>query len=502
VILGVTPQISTPDVNWLAVAPELCVAGAGVLIVLMRALVRRRPIATPLSFIIAFAGLFAAGAILWRQWQDVHHDGAMTTVAGMLRVDGFAIFLGTVVLASTVLALLLAAAYLRREGLEQPEYVALMLLSASGMLAMTTANDLVVVFLALEVLSIPLYVLAAFDRRRLTSQESGIKYFVLGAFSSAIFLYGVALTYGATGTTSLTGIGTFLANNTLLEQGTLLAGFALLLVGLGFKVAAVPFHMWTPDVYQGAPTPVTAFMASATKAAGFAALIRVFTLAFPLYREDWRPAVWALAALTLAVGSIAAVIQTDVKRVLAYSSIAHAGYILIGFQVATPRGREAALLYLFAYAFMTIGAFAVITIASRRGDDLHSFDDYKGLAIQRPLLGGLLAFFLLAQAGVPATSGFIVKLEIFAAADARGEYALLIIGVLAAVIAAFFYLRIAVALFSQPDPAPPADEAAALSRPVDVWSGLVLFVAAGMTLVIGVLPGTFITFAKGATFLL
>jgi NADH-quinone oxidoreductase subunit N len=243
-------------------------------------------------------------------------------------------------------------------------------------------------------------------------------------------------------------------------------------------------------------------MASATKAAGFAALIRVFTLAFPLYREDWRPAVWALAALTLAVGSIAAVIQTDVKRVLAYSSIAHAGYILIGFQVATPRGREAALLYLFAYAFMTIGAFAVITIASRRGDDLHSFDDYKGLAIQRPLLGGLLAFFLLAQAGVPATSGFIVKLEIFAAADARGEYALLIIGVLAAVIAAFFYLRIAVALFSQPDPAPPADEAAALSRPVDVWSGLVLFVAAGMTLVIGVLPGTFITFAKGATFLL
>jgi NADH-quinone oxidoreductase subunit N len=478
------------------------VAGAGVLIVLMRALVRRRPIATPLSFIIAFAGIFAAGAILWRQWQDVHHDGAMTTVAGMLRVDGFAIFLGTVVLASTVLALLLAAAYLRREGLEQPEYVALMLLSASGMLAMTTANDLVVVFLALEVLSIPLYVLAAFDRRRLTSQESGIKYFVLGAFSSAIFLYGVALTYGATGTTSLTGIGTFLANNTLLEQGTLLAGFALLLVGLGFKVAAVPFHMWTPDVYQGAPTPVTAFMASATKAAGFAALIRVFTLAFPLYREDWRPAVWALAALTLAVGSIAAVIQTDVKRVLAYSSIAHAGYILIGFQVATPRGREAALLYLFAYAFMTIGAFAVITIASRRGDDLHSFDDYKGLAIQRPLLGGLLAFFLLAQAGVPATSGFIVKLEIFAAADARGEYALLIIGVLAAVIAAFFYLRIAVALFSQPDPAPPADEAAALSRPVDVWSGLVLFVAAGMTLVIGVLPGTFITFAKGATFLL
>ena len=501
-ILAAVPPITTPSVNWLAIAPVLAVAGAGVLIVLLRALIRRRPIATPLAYGVAVVGLITAGGFLWRQWQDVHHGGAITTLAGMVRVDGFAIFLGTVVLASTFLALLLAAAYLRREGLERPEYIALMMLSSAGMLIMTTANDLVVVFLALEILSIPLYVLAAFDRRRLTSQESGIKYFVLGAFSSAIFLYGVALTYGATGTTSLTGIGTFLANNTLLEQGTLLAGLALLLVGLGFKVAAVPFHMWTPDVYQGAPTPVTAFMSSATKAAGFAALIRVFTLAFPTYREDWRPAVWALAVLTLAVGSIAAVIQTDLKRVLAYSSIAHAGYILVAFQVATPRGREAALLYLFAYAFMIIGSFAVITIATRRGDDHHSFDDYRGLALERPVLGGLLAFFLLAQAGVPATSGFIVKLQVFAAAVDRGEYALTVIAVLASVVAAFFYLRVAVALFSAPAVDAPADEVAALSRPVDLWSGVVLFVAAAMTLVIGILPGTFITFAKGATFLL
>jgi len=502
VILGAVPPITTPSVDWFAVAPELAVAGAGVVIVLLRALLRRRAVATPLSFAVAFAGLIAAGAVLWRQWQDVHHGGAMTTLASMLRVDGFAIFLGTVVLASTFLALLLAAAYLRREGLEQPEYVALMMLSAAGMLAMTTANDLVVVFLSLEILSIPLYVLAAFDRRRLTSQESGIKYFVLGAFSSAIFLYGVALTYGATGTTSLTGIGTFLANNTLLEQGTLLAGFALLLVGLGFKVAAVPFHMWTPDVYQGAPTPVTAFMSSATKAAGFAALIRVFTLAFPLYREDWRPAVWALAALTLAVGSIAAVVQTDVKRVLAYSSISHAGFILVAFQVATDRGRQAALLYLFAYAFMIIGSFAVITVATRRGDDHHAFDDYRGLALRRPVVGGLLAFFLLAQAGVPATSGFIVKLQVFAAGVDRGEYVLTIIAVLASVVAAFFYLRIAVALFSAPAADAPPEETAALSRPVDLWSGVVLFVTAGMTLVVGILPGTFMTFAKGASFLL
>ena len=206
----------------------------------------------PVAVVLAFAGVIAAGVLELILWNDVHDDGAITTVAGMVRVDPFGVFLGVVVVIATFLAVLLSIAYLRREGLESSEYLGLLLLSGAGMLAMTTANDLIVVFLALEVLSIPLYVLAAFDRRRASSQEAGIKYFVLGAFSSAVFLYGVALTYGATGTTSLTGIHDFLAQNTLLEQGTLLAGFALLLVGLGFKVAAVPFHMWTPDVYQGA----------------------------------------------------------------------------------------------------------------------------------------------------------------------------------------------------------------------------------------------------------
>jgi NADH-quinone oxidoreductase subunit N len=364
---------------------------------------------------------------------------------------------------------------------------------------MTTANDLIVVFLALEVLSIPLYVLAAFDRRRLSSQEAGMKYFVLGSFSSAIFLYGVALCYGATGTTSLTGIADFLSRNTLLDQGTLLAGIAMLLVGLGFKVAAVPFHMWTPDVYQGAPTPVTSFMSAATKAAGFAALLRVFGVAFPLYRSDWRPAVWALAVLSLVVGSVAAVIQTDVKRILAYSSIAHAGYVLMGFQAGTSRGREAALLYLFVYAFMTIGAFAVITVAARRGDDRHSLDDYRGLALERPVVGGLLIFFVLAQAGVPLTGGFIVKLEVFSASAQANQYGLLVIGVLASVVAAFFYLRIAYTLLTPgPEAAPPV----ATRRPVDPWSAVVLLACAALVLVVGVVPGSFVHWARDATFLL
>jgi NADH-quinone oxidoreductase subunit N len=372
------------------------------------------------------------------------------------------------------------------------------------MLAMTTANDLIVVFLALEVLSIPLYVLVAFDRRRAASQEAGIKYFVLGAFSSAVFLYGVALTYGATGSTSLTGIGQFLAQNTLLEQGTLLAGFALLLVGLGFKVAAVPFHMWTPDVYQGAPTPITAFMSAAVKAAAFAALIRVFGVAFPLYGTDWRPAVWVLAVLSLVVGSVAAVVQTDIKRMLAYSSIAHAGYVLMGFQTQTPRGREAALFYLFVYTFMSIGAFAVVTLATRKGDDSHSLDDYRGLALRRPVLGGFLIFFVLAQAGIPLTGGFVAKLEIFSATAKAEEYGLLVVGVLAAVVTAFFYLRIAMTLLSSPDEAGAGEEpeGSLVLRRVDAWSAVVLVATGVMVLLSGIAPDTFVQWAREATFLL
>ncbi|HEY6316800.1 MAG TPA: NADH-quinone oxidoreductase subunit N [Acidimicrobiia bacterium] len=494
-----TTPLAHPSVNWLAISPELALAAAGVAIVMVRSVLRRRINTTPLCAVLGIAGIVAAGAVEYRLWHDLRHHQAITTVAGMVRVDLFGVYLGVVVLSATILALLLSVAYLQREQLDAPEYLALILLSAAGMLIMTTANDLIVVFLALEVLSIPLYVLAAFDRRRLSSQEAGLKYFILGAFSSAIFLYGVALTYGATGTTSLTGIADFLSKNTLLDQGTLLAGIAMLLVGLGFKVAAVPFHMWTPDVYQGAPTPITSFMSAATKAAAFAALLRVFGVAFPLYRTDWRPAVWALAVLSLVVGSVAAVVQTDIKRILAYSSIAHAGYILIGFQTQTSRGREAALLYLFVYAFMTIGAFAVITVAGQRGDDHHSLDDYRGLALDRPVVGGLLIFFVLAQAGMPFTGGFIAKLEIFSAAAQANQYGLLVIGVLAAVVAAFFYLRIALTMLT---PGPDSPPAANLLRRVDVWSGIVLLACAALVLVVGVVPGAFVHWAKDATFLL
>ena len=503
-MIAVVNDIATPHVNWLAIAPELALGGAAVLIVLLRAVIRRRTGATITAFMVAAAGVLAAGGTLVWQWVHVRDDGAISTMSGMVRVDGFGVYLGIIVVIATTLALLVSVAYLRREQLEAPEYLALVLFSGLGMVIMTTANNLIVVFLALEVLSIPLYVLAAFDRRRLSSQEAGIKYFVLGAFSSAIFLYGIALVYGATGTTSLTGISRFLADNTLFDTGTLVAGFALLLVGLGFKVAAVPFHTWTPDVYQGAPTPITSFMASATKTAGFAALLRVFLVAFPLYRTDWRPAVWVITVLTLVVGSVGAALQTDVKRLLAYSSIAHAGYVLMGFDAASPRGREASLFYLFVYTFMVVGAFAVITVISLKGDDDHSIDGYRSLAFRRPVLGSLLIFFLLAQAGIPLTGGFIAKLEVFEAASQAREYALVAIGAVATVIAAFAYLRVALAVAK-----PPTEEEEAAPRPrvrighrVDVWTGVVLAVTAAMTLTLGIAPAVFVDWARHASLML
>ncbi len=273
-----------------------------------------------------------------------------------------------VICAAVILTALIADDYLRREGLDGPELSILVLLSASGGVIMASANDLIVMFLGLEILSIAVYVLAAMHRKRLSSQEAGVKYFVLGAFSSAFLLYGIAFVYGGTGSTNLVRIVDYFSTSVVASNGLILAGLALMLVGFGFKVAAAPFHWWTPDVYQGAPSPVVAFMASAVKAAGFAGLLRVFYLGFDSWQDDWKPIVFALAALTLLVGSILAVVQTNVKRMLAYSSISHAGFMLVGVQVATGLGVAAVLFYLAAYTFMVAGSFAVVTLVGRAGD--------------------------------------------------------------------------------------------------------------------------------------
>ncbi len=497
-------HIAAPSIDWYAIAPEIAIFTAAIVIVLGRSLIRRDPRVADAALLTAFAGVFIAGAFTLVQWIIVDDNGPYEALRGMVAVDGFAVFLNVVILGATVLALLLSAGYLKRERLEAPEYFALMLCSATGMMIMASANDLIIMFLALEILSIALYVLAAFDRRRLTSQEAGLKYFLLGSFSSAVFLYGVALVYGATGTTNLAGIATFLASNTLLENGVLIMGFALLLVGLGFKVGAAPFHMWTPDVYQGAPTPVTAWMAGATKAAAFGAILRVFVGAFNVYRYDWRPAVWVIAVLSLLVGSIAALVQTDVKRILAYSSIAQAGYVLIGVEAATDKGTSAALFYVLTYTLMALGAFAVVMLLAHKGDDRHDLTDYRGLGVRQGVLAAVLTLFLLAQAGVPLTGGFVAKLSVFSAAIDAKQYSLALIGMLVAAISAFVYLRVVLAMYAPPDEE--AEEAGTVVTRrrvrIDLGAGIALTIAATAIVFLGVLPGAVLDFARDATQLL
>lgn len=478
--------IARPEVEWVTVVPLLVLALTAMGLMLLTALTRWRPFDGfhPLVTSVAAIGAAVTTWPLWERVQDAER-GPFTAIGGAIGVDGFSLFVTVVICASVLLSSLLADGYLRREGLDGPELYILLLLSAAGGIIMASANDLIVLFLGLEILSLAVYVLAAMHLRRITSQEAGIKYFVLGSFASAFLLYGIALTYGATGSTNLVEILDFLSETVLFDNGLLLAGMAMLLVGLGFKVAAAPFHAWTPDVYQGSPTPVVAYMASGVKAAGFAGLIRVFYLGFQHYRVDWQPVVYALAVLTLLVGSVMAVVQTDVKRMLAYSSINHAGFILVAVQAANPRGIEASLFYLASYTFLVAGSFAIVTVVGRTDDDRHAIDDYRGLARARPALALVFAVLLFSQAGVPFTSGFFAKFyAITAAVDAR-SFPLAAIAMLSAVIAAFLYLRITVAMWMSDDD-DEVPERSSFPVPVGVTIALVLCVA--VTIGVGFFP--------------
>jgi NADH-quinone oxidoreductase subunit N len=513
-----------PGVPWLALAPVLATSGAAMVIVMLQSLRHRVAGIDALAFPVAVIGVLTGGGFLFAIWRRLYAEGPSEALAGAVAVDGLAVFLQGVVLASTLLALLVAFGYLRREGLElRPEHHILVLISATGMMAMAAADDLVVVFVALEVLSIPLYVLAGFRRDQAVSQEASLKYFVLGAFSSAIFLYGVALVYGATGSTDIEKIFVWTRDDAPNAQ-LLLVGIVLMLVGLGFKVSAVPFHMWTPDVYQGSPTPVTAFMAAGAKTAGFAAILRVLVVGFRLNADEWRPVIWVLAVLTLVVASAAAVVQHDVKRMLAYSSISHAGFILIGVHAVSPRGVSAVLVYLATYSVTVVGTFAVVTALGRTGDRAHALDDYRGVAKREPVLAGALALFLFAQAGIPLTSGFIAKLEVFTAAiqrdtdityaaqagDDRWALSLAVIGVLASVVTAFLYLRIVVTMYGtgtgEHDDhgelevhGAGGDTLVAERVHVDAATGVVIAIAAIVTLWIGFVPASIVDLAESAT---
>ncbi len=446
-LAAATVHLVLPHIDYLSILPIMVMLGGAVVIMGWSSLLRR-PL--DVTWVTSLTVLTASAALVLSlfQWYSVLHSGAHAHIDGAVVMDGFSVLVSVLVTCAVFVSAVVGDSWLRREGVDGPEYHVLMLVSASGAMTMGVANDLIVVFLGLEILSIALYVLAAFNSRRAESGEAALKYFVLGGFSSAVFVYGIALVYGATGTSNLPQIADYLARNVALHDGLLLAGLALLLVGFGFKIAAVPFHLWTPDVYQGSPTPVTGFMAAVAKAGGFAALLRVFVSSFHLLRADWQPPVWVLACITLALGAVVALLQTDVKRMLAYSSINHAGFILLGLQAATSRGVEASLYYLFVYSFMVLGTFGVITVVAGRGDRDHSLGTYRGLASRQPWLAGALAILLLAQAGVPFTTGFIAKLEVVTAAVHAGSTDLAVVAMVTAAIAAFFYLRIGVLMYT------------------------------------------------------
>ena len=490
--------LAFPEVAYSDIGPIIILTVGAMLLLTFASLIKAKP---GRGFYALFTVSTAAAALvssawLWHGLDEVGSEPRFA-FSNMVAVDGFAVFFYVVISISIVLASLLADAYLRREQLDGPEFYVLALLSGAGGMLMAAANDLIVIFLGLETLTIALFVLAGFHRRRAESGEAAMKYFVLSAFSSAFLLYGIALVYGSTGTTNLAGIAQWLSENVAVTSGVLLAGTAFLLVGFGFKVAAVPFHTWTPDVYQGSPTPVTAFMAGASKAAGFAALLRVFFSTFSALRPDWKPLIWGLAVASLLVGSVLAVVQSDVKRMLAYSSISHAGYILVGLQAANDRGLAGSLFYLLAYTFLVMGSFAVATLVGRRGDAEHDLDRYKGLARRRPAVALGFTVLLMAQAGVPFTSGFLAKFYVIAAAVDSRSYAIALIAMLAAVVAAFFYLRIVITMYSASD----ADEGAPARLPVPFGAGLVVAAAVAFTLVAGILPQPFFDFAKDATLL-
>ncbi len=488
-----------PSIDWWALSPLLVLLGGGLLLLVGAALTPRWPKGLYALATCVVAG--AAGVLSVFLWDDISDEGDKLLVGGALRFDRFSMFITLVICVSIIGSALLTDDYLRREGQEGAEVYGLYLMAAIGGVVMGASNDLIVLFLGLETLSIALYVLAASHRKRLESQEAGLKYFVLGGFSSAFLLYGIALVYGATGSTHLTSeagensIFAFLSNNVFLGQSRslLLIGVALLLVGLGFKIAAVPFHFWTPDVYQGAPTPVTAFMASAAKASAFAALLRVITYGLASRQSDWKPVIWVLAIATLVIGSVLAVVQTNVKRMLAYSSISHAGFILVGVEAASDRGTAGSLFYLLAYAVLVIGTFGVITLVGRTGDAEHELSSLRGLGKDRPVVALALTVLLLAQAGVPLTSGFVAKFGVITAAVDRHSYALAIVAMLAAVIAAFLYLRIIVSMYMD-DPAGAPAEKVQLPRS----TGVALAAAVAFTLVVGFIPGWLINLAKDA----
>ena len=415
---------------------------------------------------------------------------------GMIVADSFSDFLQIVILATALLGIAVAYDYLRRMHMERGEYYALMLFTVAGMLLMSLAGDLILVFLAIELLSLPLYVMSGFARPEKGSEEAAMKYFILGAFSSAFLVYGIALIFGATGTTNIAGVAQSIGGDQA-DLTLLIIAVPMLLVGLGFKVAAVPFHMWTPDVYEGAPSAAVAFMSVGAKVAGFAALLRIFIAALPGLAQAWGPVVVAVSAATMIWGNVAAIAQTNIKRMLAYSSIAHAGYLLMALAAASdPRVADkavsAALFYLFAYLFSNLGAWAVVLTLERSEGRGLLIEDYAGLGRRRPALALAMAIFMLSLIGVPPTVGFIGKFLVFSVTIEAGLIGLALVGVVTSLVSAYYYLRVVVMMYMRSGEPEIRSEG---------WLNRTVGLTALATILLGVLPGPILILAGNAGFI-
>ncbi|HEX2165812.1 MAG TPA: NADH-quinone oxidoreductase subunit N [Longimicrobiales bacterium] len=415
-----------------------------------------------------------------------------TGPAGMIAVDSFRVFANFVFLLAAAMFVLISTRYIDEERLRLGELYVLILFATVGMMVFAGARDLMVMFIALELMSLPIYVLTGINRRDRRSAEGALKYFLLGAFSSAFFLFGIALAYGGAGSTNLQEISLAIGIDGIGASGLLIAATALLAVGFGFKAAAVPFHMWTPDAYEGAPAPVTAFMAAGVKAAAFAAFIRVFFTAFPGLYDTWDAiAVW-LAVITMASANLIALVQGNVKRMLAYSSIAHAGYLLVALAAASVLGAASFLFYALIYTLMTMGAFAVMMVVAKRGEERLDLDAYSGLAWRQPLLGVVMTIFLLSLAGFPFTGGFIGKVFILRAAVERGLVLLAVVLVMASLVSYFYYLRVAWYMWFRD----PIDGTTSDPAPMSGGMKFALIAAAVGVVFLGVLPGTMLELAE------
>ena len=465
--------------------PALIVAVFGVGILLMQGLTpkgRRAPFAA-MSLVGLAAALVAVLLI-------ASGPGRGVVLGGAVAADDFALFFHVLLIGVTAVAVLLSPSYLRATGIDRGEYYALMLFSLVGMLGLVSCRELVSLFVALEIMSVALYALAGLHRDRPESQEAAMKYFITGAFSSAFVLYGVALLYGVSGSTSLARIAPAVRAAAGAPGAMALVGAGLLLVGFGFKVASVPFHMWAPDVYEGAPTTVTALMSAGVKTAAFGALLRVFVQALPSLASQWQPAIAALALVTMVVGNLGALAQSNIKRMLAYSSVGHAGYLLAAIVAAPGVGTEAVLFYLVAYSAVNLGGFGTLAALARNGHEPLLFTQMAGLARRRPVLAAALTVFMISLTGIPVSAGFVGKFYLFSAAVDGGYVTLAIVGMMMSAVSAYYYLGVVVAMYMRE----PVGED--VWGPVEVPAGLALAVSVAVVLGLGVYPGPVMAWAR------